>query len=313
MNRPAHAIDSARRCLASIEADIAVAIPSCGEGIGILPLLESLWDGMNVLGLEKAPIFLSDSSDDLTTVQAARSWSKTSGAKLVIDHSDVRRSLKAALNVAIRWATTSVIVFVNADVVIPEFSLAALLVALLETPDTEVAVGVALPDPRSRSFRRHAASFQLRAAARVMDLSPPGIRSEGAFWGARRSFYKNYLFPEGSGSVADDVELVKAVTAGNHRGTTAPRAIVYKIPSGTVGDFCLQTRRSLASGKDIRKTGDWRRRLTAFLQESIHDPVGATLYSLYRVYCRIFARRFDKVSNSETWEISESTRRQARG
>jgi len=316
MNGPAPVpdpIESARRCLASIEADMAIAIPSCGEGIGILPLLESLWDGMKALGLEDAPVFLSDSSDDLTTVQAARSWSKTSGARLVVDHSDVRRSLKAALNVAIKWATTSVVVFTNADVVIPASSLAALLVTLLETPENEVAVGVALPDPQSHSFCRRAASFQLRAAARVMALSPPGMRSEGAFWAARRSFYKDFLFPEGSGSIADDVELAKAVNSGHHHGTTSPRAIVYKLPAGSMRDFCLQTRRSLISASEIQKPGDSRRRLTAFLEESVRDPTGAVLYSLYRIYCKLRSSRFDAGSNSETWEPSESTKRTAQG
>lgn len=112
-----------------------------------------------------------------------------------------------------------------------------------------------------------------------------------------------------NGSVADDVELVKAVAAQGYHGITAKGTLVYKIPPGTIRDFCLQTRRShfattAAEGRS-RDLVTWQ----AFAEEVARDPIVAALYVSYRLYAAIFAGRFADAAHSETWEPSPTTKR----
>ncbi|MHB1613709.1 MAG: glycosyltransferase family 2 protein [Actinomycetes bacterium] len=189
--------DDVRRYLAEGRPSITIAIPAYNEGSGIVATLESLWAGMRALGITKSPIFLSDSSSDLGTVEAAESWAQQAGCKLVVDHSDNRRSLKAALNVILRFSRSDILIVTVADVVVPEESLTVLLATLLTSPYPDVVVGVGKAHPLTKGLRRRAGAFQIRAVERVVELSPPAMRAEGAFWGAWRRFYGTYRFPEG--------------------------------------------------------------------------------------------------------------------
>ncbi|MDA8265379.1 MAG: glycosyltransferase family A protein [Actinomycetota bacterium] len=288
---------------------IAIVLPAYGEGRGITPTLESLWHGMKALGISGAPVFLSDSSPDSATVDAATTWANTSGASLVIDHSDVRRSLKAALNVALAWCRSDLMLVTVADVIVPTDSLASLLGTLLADPRPAIAVGVAKPDPTARGLCYKAGAFQLRTVAREVDLRPPEMRAEGALWGAWRSFYEELRFPEGVGSIADDVELAKAVAARGVRAVTSKGALVYKIPAGTLRDFCLQTRRFYYATAGMRtRRRDWLS-YGALVQEAACDPIGALCYAAYRLYGAAFASRFAAAAHSETWDPSPSTKR----
>jgi len=305
-------LETVRELIAAKRPSITIAIPAYGEGDGILPTLDSLWAAMSVLDLSDVPVFLSDSSMESATVDAATSWAQSVGAVLVVDHSDMRRSLKQALNVVIEQCYTDLLLVLVSDIIVPEQSLGALLIALIGPPQPRVAVGVACPDPAVEGLRYRAGAFQLRAVRRQVSLSPPDMRAEGAFWGAWRSFYGDFRFPEGKGSVADDVELAKAVAAQGVDGVTVKEALVYKVPPGSLRDFCLQTRRSyFAVSAKERRSRDlvaWR----AFAEELARDPIGAALYVSYRLYAAAFAARFADAAHSETWEPSPTTKRATR-
>ncbi len=298
-----------REQLAREHVTITIVVPAYNEGAGITATLDSLSDGMEALGILETPIFLSDSSSDLATVRAAQEWADRTGASLVVEHSDQRRSLKAALNVALASCASDLVVVIVADVIVPVRSLAALLAALLAAPRPDVVVGVAWPDPTAKGLRYAAGRFQLRAVAAEVCRRPPAMRAEGALWGARREFYEGHRYLEGAGSVADDVELAKAVAARGARGTTAQDALVRKIPPGTLRDFCLQTRRSFyATSTAPGSSRDWYA-YRAFARTALADPVGAVLYASYRCYAAFFRSRFVAAAHSETWEPSPSTKR----
>lgn len=144
-----------------------------------------------------------------------------------------------------------------------------------------------------------------------MSLDPLGVaplRAEGALWGAWRTFYEGYRFPEGSGSISDDIELTKAVERGRGLGLTARDALVYKIPPGSLHDFCVATLRFYyASGKS--QLQDFVKYKEVFFQEARHDPLKAMAYVAYRLYAIAFASRFVQGANSETWEIAWTTKR----
>lgn len=54
--------------------EVTTVVPSYGEGEGIVPTLESLWQRMRFAGLEQAPIVLNDSSPEMAPVEAAQQW-----------------------------------------------------------------------------------------------------------------------------------------------------------------------------------------------------------------------------------------------
>lgn len=298
-----------REQLAREHVTITIVVPAYNEGAGITATLDSLSDGMGALGILETPLFLSDSSSDLATARAAQEWADRTGASFVVEHSDQRHSLKAALNVALASCASDLVVVTVADVIVPVRSLAALLAALLAAPRPDVVVGVACPDPTATGLRYAAGRFQLRAVAAEIRFRPAAMRAEGALWGAWRQFYEGHRYLEGAGSVADDVELAKAVAARGARGTTAQDALVHKIPPGTLRDFCLQTRRSFyAISTAPGSSRDWCA-YRAFIRTALADPVGPVLYVGYRCYAACFRSRFVAAAHSETWEPSPSTKR----
>jgi len=305
-------IEQARTLMRQKQLSVTLVVPSYGEGDGIVATLASVWDGMVQLGLHHEVIFLSDSSPDDATVDAAREWASSVSCQLTVDHSDRRRSLKQALNVALEACRTDLVVVTNADVVLPAPSLAHLIVTLCGGEPTDVVAGLAGADPSARELRYRAGRFQLQVVGRLVRSAAPGMRAEGALWGAHRRFYAQWRFPIGSGSIADDVEQARGVQASGFRGRTAVDALVYKVPPGSVRDFCLQTRRSFhAIGGDdpVRRGLDqWR----AFATEAVRDPIGATLYGAYRMVAAVSARRWAESANSETWEPSLTTKRTSR-
>jgi|GEM_PF-5564976 len=139
-------IDRVRATIREGKTGISVVVPSYGEGRSIVPTLASLHEGLALLGVPDAPVFLSDSSPDGATVEAAVEWAATVGCQLTVDHSDERRSVKQALNVALAWCDTDIVVEANADVIVPPASLAHLIAPICVQQSADVAVGVAAPD-----------------------------------------------------------------------------------------------------------------------------------------------------------------------
>lgn len=304
-------VERVRQILQQQRLSLTLAIPSYGEGDGIIVTLASVWDGLTRLGQSSAPIFLSDSSPDRSTVEAASRWARLAGAQLKVNHSDRRRSLKEALNVALAAADTDLLIVVVADVVVPAESLAHLIEPLCTSQPSDVVVGLAAADPSSRGLRYGAGRFQLNVIKRLVQSGDGSIRAEGAFWACNKSFYRSWRFPIGSGSVADDVELARSLEAGNYRGSTAPHALVYKIPPGTIRDFCLQTRRSYFAigAKATKPLRRGRESWVALANESRHDPLGSACYIIYRVIAAVTSRWYVKATHTETWEPSHSTKR----
>jgi hypothetical protein len=302
-------IGRVRDALRQERIGVTVVVPSYGEGSGIVPTLASLWEGMVRLGLEDAPVLLSDSSPDSGTVDAARQWASAASCRLVVDHSTERRSLKQALNVALACVETDVVVVAVADVVVPSASLACLIEPICVLHSADVAVGVSASDPSVKGLRHRAGAFQLDVVRRLVRTGGSSMRAEGALWAAHRRFYAQWQFPIGQGSVSDDVEVARAVEAGRFRGVTVADAVVFKVPPGTIRDFCLQTRRwYFASADDrpaVRSTAEWK----AFGAEAVRDPLGSTLYVTYRLVAAVTARRWARSAHSETWEPSMSTKR----
>jgi len=295
-------IQQARTLMRQKQLSVTLVVPSYGEGDGIVATLASVWDGMVQLGLHHEVIFLSDSSPDDATVDAAREWASSVSCQLMVDHSDRRRSLKQALNVALEACRTDLVVVTVTDVVLPAPSLAHLIVTLCGGEPTDVAVGLAGADPSAKELRYRAGRFQLQLVSRLVRSAAPGMRAEGAQW----------RFPIGSGSIADDVALARGVQVGGFRGRTAVDALVYKVPPGSVRDFCLQTRRFYyaISGDDPVRHGldQW----WAFAAEAVRDPIGAALYGAYRTVAAVSAQRWAESANSETWEPPLTTKRTSR-
>lgn len=302
-------IERVRDVLRQEAIGVTVVVPSYGEGEGIVPTLASLWDGMVQLGIADATVLLSDSSPDSATVDAAGQWASTAGCRLMVDHSDTRRSLKQALNVALASCETDVVVVAVADVVVPAASLAHLIEPIYAVHSPDVVVGVAAPDWSVKGIRYRAGAFQLNAVRRLVRTGGSSMRAEGALWAAHRRFYGQWRFPIGRGSVSDDIELAGAVEAGGFRGLTVADAVVFKVPPGTIRDFCLQTRRWYFASADhrpaVRSTGEWK----TFGAEAVRDPLGAVLYSAYRGVAALTARHWAQPAHSEMWEPSMSTKR----
>lgn len=173
-------IDRVRAVLRQENIGVTVVVPSYGEGSGIVPTLASLWDSMVQLGLVDAPAFLSDSSPDHATVDAARQWASSAGCRLVVDHSDERRSLKQAPNVALASCETDVIVATNADEVVPPVCLAHAIEPICALHSADVVAGVAASDPSITGLRHRAGAFQLNVVRRLVHTGGSSMRAEGA-------------------------------------------------------------------------------------------------------------------------------------
>jgi len=225
----------------------------------------------------------------------------------VINHSDRRRSLKEALNVILDIARADVLVVTVSDVLIPSESLPMLLYHLLCGPETQVAIGSVLPDPSTGGLKYRAGVWQLRAGWRLASWLPRNsVRAEGAFWAARRSFYRNYRFPVGHGSIADDIELAQTIVVRGAVAKNAFEAFVYKIPPGSPGDFSLTLLKwQAASPRHVR----FRKEYLAAAWEAALDPLGALLYCRARIWCRVFGSQFAPDASSETWTPVTTTKR----
>ena len=286
---------------------MTIGLASYNEGAGIVATLASLRNGLNALGVASSQILLSDSSDTMATASAARAWADQTGAHLSINHSSVRRSLKEALNVLLAACHSELLLVANADVLVPTASLRALTTHLIHPDGCDVAIGATLPERSSSGPVARAATFQMRAVYRCAQLLPhDAIRAEGAFWGAHRSFYRDFRYTVGAGSLADDVQLVQRLRQGQWRVHNAVDAVVLKIPASTLRDFTLSTRRYYAA--DPRGHRNILQLRAAAVEASV-DPVGFACYTLARVYGATLGRRLDAMSNTEFWEPGLSTKR----
>jgi hypothetical protein len=263
---------------------------------------------MQELGLERSPIILDECSPDEATAKAVAAWAAEVGCSLELHHSDSWRSLKAALTRIMRIARSDLLLFACADVIIPSESLAALISALLLPSRPDVVMGLAAPDPTATSLRFRAGAFQLRAVCGLVGRNMRELRPEGALWGASRAFYRDFLFPEPAMSIHDDVEIVRALSDQGGRGLTAPGALAYKMPPGTISDFARHTRRSIYAANKAGQASAVRQ-LSAFLRESLRDPLGAGLYLLYRSYAALRSKRYAPGTQTEQWAPSPSTKR----
>jgi hypothetical protein len=294
-------------------ATVSFGIASYNEGDGILPTLRSLWEGLVTLRLTASPVILSDSYDEarLSSAQPAKLWARSVGATLEVDSAARRRSIKEALNVVFERAQSDVLIIVNADVLLPTRSLLTMLQCLFAPPRPIAAIGATLPDPACTGVRYRAGAWQLRAVTRAASLAPRSIgpnsfRAEGAFWGAWRAFYSSYRMPVGSGSLADDIELTRALIEGGYPCLNAADATVYKIPTGSVVDLCSgQVRGRAAAPEHRRRSAEYR----AAGMEAVRDPLGAFLYCLGRIWCLRNRSRLIRESATEHYRPLPTTKR----
>ena len=289
---------------------VAFAFTAYGEGAGIVPALRSLRAEMVSLGLGDAPIVLSDSSPTSETVDASTDWAAGSGARLVVDRSERRRSAKEALNVAfdrLDELGAEVGVLVNPDIIVGHGSVASLLSALAAHPEAVVATGLTAPDPAYRGWRRSAAAWQMRLIDRAARMSPPAARrAEGSLWAARRSLYRDFRFELNRGSTHDDVELLRALTDRGLPSLSVVDAIAYKVPSASPRDFTRTTRRTRQALSGEATAAPMYR---AALIEALRHPAGAAMYLLYRAYGATAGRRLGVSANPELWDPVASTKR----
>jgi glycosyltransferase involved in cell wall biosynthesis len=289
---------------------ITFGVPSYNEGRTILPTLRSLADAARACGIDPIRLILSDSSETEETVETARAWARDENVKLIVDRSKRRRSIKEALNVILDNADAELLIVLVADVVIDVSSLKALLFELTDEPRPEVAIGCAAPDPAYRGRQYRASRWQLnvtRRTAGLMERDSP--RAEGAFWGAWRTFYAGYRFPLETGSLADDVELVRHLKQEGIPARNASRALAYKVPAGTLEDFYYQTHRAYAAMDRDEGRPIIRGLITAAV-EGLRDPLGAAAYVRARIWS---ARRHHKAPAEfgDLWPVSDSTKRGA--
>jgi glycosyltransferase involved in cell wall biosynthesis len=287
---------------------IDFGVPSYNEGRTILPTLRSLSDAARACGMDPIRLILSDSSDTEETVETARFWAREANIDLFVDRSERRRSIKEAHNVIFDHADADILVILVADVVIDASSLKALLFELTHHPRPVVAIGCAAPDPAYRAGRYRASRWQINITRRTAGLiARDRPRPDGAFWGAWRSFYSGYRFPLGTGSIADDVELVRHLRNTGIPAHNALRALAYKVPAGTLEDFYYQTYRSFAATGLAERRPFFRALLAAGI-EALRDPLGGLAF----VHARIWSARRHRrspIEFSEMWPVSESTKR----
>jgi Glycosyltransferase like family 2 len=297
------------------DATVAFAIPAYNEGDGVLPTLRSLWQGLADLRLTDSQLILCDSYDQesLSSADLSTAWAHEVGARLEVDSIAQRRSLKEALNSILDRARTDVLVSVNADVLVPAESLAAMLFYLFSPPRPIAAIGTIRPDPEFSRLSHRAGAWQMRAVWRASSLASRSIdsnsfRSEGAFWGVWRAFYSTFRFPIGSGSIHDDIELTRALVSGGHACRNAAEAFVYKIPPGSLLDLCSGSIRFKAALPGHKRG---QNEYTAALIEAARDPLGALLYGANRIWCRRNGDRLLRESASEKWRVLKSTKRRS--
>ena len=287
---------------------VEIGIPSYNEGRSIVPTLKSLAASASECGIQPVRMILSDSSDSEETVVAAREWAAATGIELLVDRSSQRRSLKEALNVIFQIATADILIEVNADVIVPAQSLSEMLYALTENPRPALAVGLAAPDPSSRAWRRRASAWQMKVTGRLASWADDDApRAEGAFWGAWRDLYSTYRYEPNTGSIADDIELVRHVVHNDLRIRNVPRALAFKVPAGTLADFHLQTQRYFAAAGGSRRT---LRHVGAAAVEGARDPIGLVLYITSRCWSALRRRR-GETGVGERWDVAQSTRRES--
>ena len=278
---------------------LAVVIPSYASGASILPTLNSLHKSVRAWSDESYTLVLSDSSPDHDICVQVRGWSAQVGCTLVIDHSDQRRIIKEALNVAFskkEVATADIVIVTNDDVVVDVNCISEIVRALSENADAVIAVGCVLPDPLHATGRRSAGAWQMELVTRIARYQGPNVfRSEGALWGTRGQFAGNYRHPIGSGNIADDVELRDFVKQSNLGALNVHQAVVYKIPASGFSEFALQTHRSQFSLKTSNKVAVARAtKLRAIAQGIIGSPRGASKYFAHQLCLLAGAGKRDK-------------------
>jgi glycosyltransferase involved in cell wall biosynthesis len=285
---------------------VSVGIPAFNEGPGIVHTLKSLFASLKHLGLADAPVILSDSSETSSTVDACRAWANEKGMRLVVDRSERRRSEKEARNVLMARASSDILIQIDADVVVPPGSLSHMLFCLTEPPTPQVAVGIAGPDPQFCGRKHKAGAWQLEVTRRYASWLPDdAVRAEGACWGAWQSFYRDFRFPLGRDSPHADVCLARHAAAEGIPTRNCWRAVVYKVPPGTLNDFFLQTQRWYAA-TDPRTRA--LRELGAAALEAALDPFGAAMYARARIWSARQQRR-RRTRWREDWEVTQSTKR----
>jgi hypothetical protein len=284
---------------------VTFAMPSYEEGPGIAVALEALQRAKQHVGLVDAPVLVSDSSPTKVTIDAARKWAEQSGAQVRIDHSANRRSLKQALNAILDATGSEFLVVTVADVTVTPAGLADLLAPLVSDAPPDLVIGASLPDPTVRSLAHRAGAWQTRAVWRAVAALPStAVRADGAFWAMGRRFIDEYRFPVGSGSIADDAELARALRAGAYRARSMPSAVAYRVPPGSFADFCARLERSRVANPEHRR---FSTEYAAALAEAISDPLGAVLYTVQRL--RIGVSRRGRTPITETWQPDLSTKR----
>jgi hypothetical protein len=262
---------------------------------------------------ESYTLVLSDSSPDDDICSQARGWSAKVNCTLVIDHSNQRRNIKEALNVAFskkEVANAEIVIVTNDDVEFDVTCISEMVRALSEDADAAIAVGCVLPDPLYASGRRSAGAWQMELATRIArNLGPNAPRSEGAIWGTRGKFASKYRYPIGSGNIADDVELRDYVKQNNLGALNAHQAVVYKIPSEGIMEFAIQTQRSQVSSKTASNVAIApTMKLRVVVQGILGSPIGAMKYFAYRL-CLLAGAGKKEVNTKENWDRALSTRR----
>jgi glycosyltransferase involved in cell wall biosynthesis len=286
-------------------ASVSFGIPSFNEGRGIVHTLESLGSALDRLEIPGCRLILSDSSATTETVDSAQEWARRRSIDLLVDRSERRRTSKEARNVIMNRAGSDLLVQMDADIVVPAESLYYMFLCLLKRP-SGVALGSTAPDPHFVSTCYRASAWQLKAVHRYASLLPPdAVRAEAAFWGAWRSFYRDFRFAPGEGSPVDDVDLAKHLHNNQVPTRNCWRAVAFKVPAGTMRDFLLQTHRGYAA-TEVRHRS-WLE-IGAALIEGVSDPVGAALYARARVWAA-YQQRNQPHEWTEHWEVEESTKR----
>jgi cellulose synthase/poly-beta-1,6-N-acetylglucosamine synthase-like glycosyltransferase len=305
------AFDTLRTMIA--DSTIAFGIPAFNEGEGILPTLCSLWECLSSLQLGDCQLIVSEShlEASLSSAKSAERWAASVNANLDIQSANRRRPKKEALNHIFDLADSDVLIILDADVVVPRDSLVAMLYHLFNSPRPIAVSGAAVPDPAASGLNYRAGAWQLRASARAASYAPRLVDPEaphvhGTFWGSWRTFYSSYRFAVGSGSLAEDVEIGRALSAGGYSCLNVPEAFVYCVPPGSLSDLCLGTLRSDVA-LDGRKRG--ANEYLAAALEAAADPVGAALYGWSRIWCRYSRSALLSRSATEDWQMLSSTKR----
>jgi glycosyltransferase involved in cell wall biosynthesis len=290
------------------DVSIQFGIPSYNEGHGIVPTLESIFQAARTCGISMPNFVLSDSSETRETVAAAHAWASSKSVSLTVDRSERRRSKKEALNTILERADADLLVLADADLVVLAAGLAALLTDLTSVPRPEMAFGAVAPHPRKRAIRYRAAAWQMQAVLRLNSrLAYDAVRTEGAFWGAWRSFFEHYRYPLERGSIHDDLELAGHIRENRIPVRNSWPAVAYKVPAASLRDFYVQTYRyyAAAEGSPRRARRDL---LFAAVEQALRDPIGAALYAYARSWAALHHRRAP-IAFEEQWDTAPSTKR----